>query len=206
MDWRQKLEIYESAEEWQSAVEHMNNVLSKHDEDAEAWVRMLYLLHNIALEHRPSIGTTFVERCEKQLLDLFNSSRDKFANNSEYLFFMGVIGRIAEWLFGEKEMDFALIMSQKAADLEPENMLYRWAILDPNKNKEECEFNVDLARQILDNSPEKKWLEQKGFPGRYVLDVQLKGSAGTVCLEGGIRDYESVIPYREKGKGTKIDH
>ena len=110
----------------------------------------------------------------------------KFKNNPDYLFFMGVIGHIAEYYWGEKNDDFATAMSLKAAELEPNNLLFEWAALSPISSQESCERKAYLAQFILKDSTERRWLESKGLPGKYILNTQVKGSSMLRCMPEGV--------------------
>ncbi len=197
MDWKQKLEMFEDKRDWKSAIEHMIKVLTDHSEDPEAWVRILYLLHNVLLEEDPEVAGLNEDELEKTLIKYFQKSRIKFSENPEYLFFMGVIGHIAEYYWGEKTDDFATAMSKKAVELEPNNTLYKWGALTSDYCKSECEQKKMLAKIILDDSSKKIWLQQKGFPGRYILNIHINGSAKITCLDNGMQYGESLILYRK---------
>ncbi len=176
MDWKQQLESYEKAGEWKDAVEYIERVLPLHSSDPEIWVRLLYLFHNIVLEERPA--NIDHDDLAKRLLVYFNKSQKEFANNPEYLFFIGVIMHIAEYYFGQDDLSVAEEMIKKACEMNPENRLFKWQRLVDIDTKESLTEAGRLAQDILDSdSPEKHWLQTKGFPGDYVLNVQLASSA-----------------------------
>jgi hypothetical protein len=186
MNWQHQFEDCERNRDWKNTTAFIDEILSEQAGNPEAWVRALYLLHNILLEEHPEKAGLDRKLLEMKLLTYFNDSRVRFTNNAEYLFFMGVIGRIAEWYWGEKNIDFAKAMSLKAHQLEPANKLFEWGALSPLRNKKDCERCVFLAKSILAGSLEKEWLESKGFPGRYILEIQLLGSAKMRCTDEGL--------------------
>lgn len=200
MSWKEQLESYESAGEWKSAVELMTKILPEHADDPEAWVRTIYLLWNIVLEEYPESVGLRSEDLMKQFLNCFDESYKRFADNAEYLFFMGIV-MVDGWYFGQSKDELALSLREKAAVLEPNNILYEWGALNPYRRKEDCERKTFLAKQIFSDSAERTWLEQKGFPGQYVLNVQLKGGTKIFCLDAGVEVYKSIIPYGAKGCG-----
>ena len=176
-------------------------MLRLNPDNAEAWVRALYFLHNLVLEVmgvQAVVGVDYYEACGR-LLDYFRQGNTKFSDNAEYLFFMGVIGHIAEYYWGEEDDTFAQNMSKKAFELEPANRLYEWSSLDVRRNKSECERKVFLSQAMLANSPEETWLQTKGFPGRYVLAQIEKYFSRFVCTDNGAISPVDKLPrkYRE---------
>jgi hypothetical protein len=160
-----KFEELESAERWKEAYEYLPEMLRSNPEDAEAWVRALYFLHNLVLEVmgvQAVVGVDYYEACGR-LLDYFRQANTKLSDNAEYLFFMGIIGHIAEYHWGEDDDTFADNMSKKAADLEPNNRLYAWGSLDLRRNKNECERKVYLAKDISAGLRKRPGFKPKGF-------------------------------------------
>ena len=186
MDWKVELSKYEAQFgyhleiDWSSPISIIKNTLSENN-SAEAYVRSIYFLHNVLVEERytESEGIYIQELLKKT----FNESREKFSNDSEYLFFIGKILHISEWYFGLEEDDkpkpeqLAIKMQKKASEIEPTNILYEWAYLFSVAREV---TSSQLAEQILSrNGNMVDWLTSKGFPGNYVLD-SIKWAASRV--------------------------
>jgi hypothetical protein len=188
-DTVRKFEEFETAGHWKEAYECLPEMLRANSENAEAWVRALYFLHNLVLEVMGVQDTgVFYDEAKDRLLDYFRQANAKFSDNAEYLFFMGIIGHVAEYYWGEDDDAFAWEMSRKAFKIETSNKLYEWGSLDVRQNKKDCERKVLLSQEMLANSSEKAWLQSKGFPGQYVLRVQ-KYDAQFICT-----DEEAINP------------
>lgn len=184
MNWKLQLEAHEANRQWRDAVVLMEQTIEQCPDDAEAWVRIIFLLHNILLEvhsrEYESQGLKHEELAAK-LLHYFNESSVRFKENPEFLFFVGMILPIAEWYFGQKSGDKTLAdeMRRKAETLEPTNRLYRWAADAVLPGEASMRHTVATSREILnEDGPEVAWLMTKGFPGQYVLDRRLKEFAG----------------------------
>jgi hypothetical protein len=170
MNWKEQLTELEHNKEYKSAINHIQNVIKGNPEDVEAYIRSIYLLHNILVEEDYSdLDHDFLASLLKSL---FDASYAKFSSNSEYLFFIGKILYIAEWYFGVDD-DFkateekqAFQMQKKAYEIERNNTLYEWAWRFSIGDK----FASTLAEQILTRDKTKlEWLKSKGFPGEYIL-------------------------------------
>ena len=167
MDWKQEFEALEQKGQWKDAVVFVRRVIEEHPEDAEPYVRALYLLLNLLLEEDYASHDLEHDSLAEMLKQYFDSSYGKFNNNAEYLFFIGYFMGLAEWYFGQETLDLGHEMLQKATKLEPDNLLYEWAY----------EFVLggqlagSLCERIISNSEQITWLESKGSPGKYIVNV-----------------------------------
>lgn len=96
----------------------------------------------------------------------------RFSNNSEYLFYMGIIISMGEWYFNVG-IEVAEAMKRKANLLEPDNELYQWIRYDDldmrekdNKNKVRI-----YAKRILGNEKITEELSSKGLLGQYITGM-----------------------------------
>ena len=177
MDWKEALDIAINKKDWKSATELVRKTIAVSPNDVEAYIRGIYLLHDILLEQDyPQLEK---ERLWNLLRQYFNEANSKFASNAEYLFFVGKILYIGEWFFGIDDdlkpvyEKTAFKMQKKASDIEPQNALFEWAYRFSLGD----ELAPYLAQQILTCDDEKlKWLASRRFPGEYILD-NLKYSA-----------------------------
>jgi len=169
-NWKEHLHVLVVEKKWEDAVRFLEERISKSPQNVEEYIQIIYLIHNILLEEEypESLYNVFSEK----LKYYFDASRDKFSDNSEYLFFIGKILHIAEWYFGLNDNKLAVEMQRKAAALKPDNILFEWAY------RVSCEGDVIhnyLASEILKDKNLKAWLSAQGFPGEYVLN-HLKAS------------------------------
>ena len=186
MNWKEQLTKIEKDfgfhkdMDWKPAIEMVKQLLAQYPDDVELNVRAIYMLHNILVEEEYPEGEW--EGMSELLQKWLHQSREKFADNAEYLFFLGIILQIAEWYFGLDDDELAYEFQEKAMNKEPVNLLYEWSYRR-SCSYERVENYIDyrfLAHQIIENEKDKiEWLKTKGFPGEYVLE----------CLEMGNEEY-----------------
>lgn len=169
MKWKE-LKILEENDDLDQAIEIFKSAIHHKPDSVSTWIEAIYVFHEILT------GTNYLvdkkSKLAKLFLETFQISSVKFAENPEYLFFLGKIMWIAPWYFGQDSEKLALSFQRKAMNMEPDNELYRWAyLLSCNKDEE-----TQLANQIVSNKSETiKWLKSKGYQGEYVLE-NLKAS------------------------------
>lgn len=172
MNWKAQFADYEKffgvhAEiDWKPAVAFAQKVIDNNPEDIEAYIRVIYLLHNILVEE--DYPETEHDHMANLLKQYFNKSYKKFSENAEYLFFIGKILHIAEWYFGLADNKLAVELQKKATEKEPGNLLYEWTY------RFSCPGDIEegyLAHQLITHEKDKiRWLKSKGYPGEYILE------------------------------------
>lgn len=166
MNREKKLKLFEKNKEWDNAIGLLKEMIADNPNDSWPYVQAIYLFHNILLEE------DYPEEKQGELASLLNEyfelSKNKFLDDSEYLFFMGKILHIAEWYFNLDDNQLAFEFQEKAMNKEPDNLLYQWAY------RLSCPGDVlegFLAHQLIEYKDEKvEWLKTKGFPGEYILE------------------------------------
>lgn len=162
---------YHKHYDWRPSLELIRTGISENPNDADLYVRVIYILHNILVEEE--YPAEMHERMAALLLEYFNTSYEKFQKNPEYSFFIGKILYISEWYFGLNDDikpisdRLAFKMQKYAAESEPNNILYKWAYLFSSGGTESSRYLVD---KILQDKQIVEWLRSKGFPGVYILD------------------------------------
>jgi tetratricopeptide (TPR) repeat protein len=168
MSWKQELERSEKNKEWLEAIRLLDDVIKESPDEVEPYVRVIYLVHNLLLEEDYESHGLNHDYLARLLLNYFQVSFDKFENNPEYLFFVGIILHIAEWYFGQDDAELALLLQKKAVQLEPKNTLYDFSYSFSISKKAKAE---ELAKQLTTDGSTLEWLKSKGFPGQYVLRI-----------------------------------
>lgn len=171
MSWEKQLSEIEShfghheKRDWKPAIELAKNLVEKYPNNVEVYIRVIYLIHNILVEE--NYPNDELGEMTRLLQRYFDKSYEIFSENAEYLFFIGGILHIAEWYFGLEDTNLAIAMQKKAMKKEPNNLLYEWAY---RRSCSEGEIVGYLANQLIEHEKEKiDWLNNKGFPGAYVL-------------------------------------
>ncbi len=178
MNWKEQLGKYEqcfgthSELDWNQAILLAQKIIENNPDDTEAYVRVIYALHNILVEE--DYPASEHDHIAEMLKQFFDESCQKFSENPEFLFFIGKILYISEWYFGldddpkALEDRLAFKMQKKAFAKEPENILYEWAYVF---SKDEKQRAFDLSKQLLyGNTGNLQWLKTKGFPGKYLIE------------------------------------
>jgi hypothetical protein len=147
----------------------MQDTIRKNDSNVDAYLSMNYLLMNLLVEEHydPNEHDYYAGLLKKYFIE----SYAKFFNKPEYLFFIGKIASISEWYF-DIELEEVQRMIKKAANLEPENILYQWSNysdldMRDSHNKEKI---ILYAKQALSEPKVKEELKSKGALGKYLWD------------------------------------
>jgi hypothetical protein len=170
MNWKEQLSKFERSKDWKSAIALMHNIVNKNGSNIDVYLSINYLLMNLLVEEHYELNDH--DYYAGLLKKYFIESYAKFSDNPEYLFFIGKIACMSEWYY-DIEIEEAYSMMKKAAELEPDNILYKWANysdLDMRdlRNKEKM---VQYAKQALSESTVKEELKSKGALGEYLLDA-----------------------------------
>ena len=179
MSWKEQLSEYEKNKEWREAIHLLEKIIEENDSKSEPFVRMIYLLHNLLVEEDYKSYGLNHDYLANLLLKYFQESFHKFENDAEYLFFIGIILHIAEWYFGQDDVQLAFQMQKKAMELEPQNTLFEFSY---NFSISNNSVAIRLATELLNNSTKLQWLESKGFPGQYVLGIVNAVEEGKVAF------------------------
>ena len=142
MSWKDDLLELKRQERWMDIIVSCEQQIQKDNNSADSYIQTIYLTHDILLEEYPTPQEE--QEAQRLLIHTFSDGQQRHWDNAEYLFFIGSLVPIAEWLFGLKESSKPLEkrigyeMVKKATLLDPHNLLYRWSyqdiieILNPN--------------------------------------------------------------------------
>jgi len=108
-----------------------------------------------------------------KIKDLFEEAKTKYFNESEFLFFSGMMIYIAEWYFGIKTLDDAKTMLNKAMQCEPNNIVYKWGYYCiPDQRPEiNTEIKFSISKQILESETLIQWIKNRGLLGDYLIGI-----------------------------------
>lgn len=133
MNWKKTLNELIKNENWEAALTFTRNAIAENSNDVELIIQGIYLCHTLLLE--VICDSLDLEKVESDLQKYFRLGNSKFFDYPEYLFFVGRLLFIGEWLFGVND-DFkpmeerlAFQMEKKAHQLEPNNVLYKWGYI-----------------------------------------------------------------------------
>ena len=168
MTWKKELDALEAAKRWDAAVDFLDKTIPLYPNDAELYVRAIYLLLNVLLEEDYSAFGLAHDDIAARLKKYFDISFERFQDNAEYVFFIGYFLSLAEWYFGQTDISLSHRMLKNAAELEPGNMLYEWAYRFVTGDGAGAK---SLCNQITRNVALMSWLESKGLPGEYLSAI-----------------------------------
>lgn len=147
----------------------MQETINQNRSSVDTYLSMNYLLMNLLVEEQfdPNEHDYYVGLLKKYFIE----SYAKFSNNPEYLFYIGQIACISEWYF-DIEIEEAQSMMKKASEIEPDNILYKWANciglgIRESRNREKM---ILYAKKALSESGVKRDLKSKGALGEYLWD------------------------------------
>lgn len=168
MSWKHELGRLERNKEWPGAIRLLDDVIKEGPDQVEPYVRVIYLIHNLLLEEDYESYGLNHDHLAGLLINYFQVAFDKFQDNAEYLFFVGIILHVAEWYFEQDNVELALLFQKKAVQMEPQNALFEFSYSFSTSNKARAEA---LAKQLSTDASTLDWLKSKGFPGQYVLGI-----------------------------------
>lgn len=167
MSWKESLFKFEQNKDWKSAINLLQETINQNNSCVDAYLSINYLLMNLLVEEQYNFNEHdyYAELLKKYFLESYT----KFSNNPEYLFYIGQIACISEWYFGIEIEEVQKIM-KKALELEPDNILYKWAEYSDLDMRKSCnkEKMIKYAKQTLSNSIVRKELKSKGALGKYL--------------------------------------
>ena len=130
------------------------------------YVDSIYYIHHVLLEYR--LPENIREELSKLLLFIFNESRAKFIENSDYLFFVGYILNIAEWYFDESDRKLAKKFTDRASQLDRDNKLFRFGALLADNRRVDAR---SLALEINEDPSIREFLLSSGYAGKQIIGL-----------------------------------
>ena len=134
MSWKDDLLELKRQERWMDIIVFCEQQIQKDNNSADSYIQTIYLTHDILLEENPT--PLEAQEAQRLLILTFLDGQQRHMDNAEYLFFVGSLIPVAEWLFGLKETNkepkeqLGCKMLYQATLIEPYNMLYKWSYMD----------------------------------------------------------------------------
>lgn len=175
MTWKKKLKMLEQNKKWNDAIKLMNDTIKETPDNIEIYIYFLFFFMNISFVDGIEKYAEYYSKCAKEC---FQQSYLKFQDVPEYLFFAGIAVIFGGWLFNI-DYEYARKMLDKAAELEPNNILYQWTTISDMQDSEKA---YAYARMILNNKQQyiKKCFKFKGKPKKQVLGLIVNWSKTTL--------------------------
>lgn len=176
MNWKTHLRKLELNKQWDQAIEFMQIIIEANPDDMYAYIYINFLLMNLLVEE--DYDESKYNYYAKLTKKYFDESYAKFSNNAEYLFCSGITAVMSEWYFGLNTDGYQKMLT-KAAELEPDNMLYKRSYyIHLNRNIDiqltEAKYYAHLILQ--DDSALTKQLRSYGALSEY-LYYRMRGWA-----------------------------
>ncbi|MDR0559364.1 MAG: hypothetical protein LBG92_04295 [Prevotellaceae bacterium] len=142
---------------------------NNHGKDLDDYLQIIFQILDFLVEEEYSKEehNFYIELLKKY----FSESYFKFANNPEFLFYIGFIASTGEWYFNIEWKEIESML-KKAACLEPDNLLYRWGYISiPDQRIEvNSEMKYLLSKRIIENDLLTSRIKKKGVLGEYLLE------------------------------------
>jgi len=200
MHWKEQLRILEEHDDFDVAIFFMEKVIEAHPHDVEAYLFMLFRLMDTMIEqacHFSNVSITPVseikiayynaqeERYHKLVKQYFDIAYEKLSQNAEFLFYGAKIASIScglsTWYLGI-DADFIINMMEKAALLNPDNIVYQWThyIKVGDKNPKDTKLLQYIQNIFEEGSTLRKLLKEKGSLGEYILELMQYWTRGVL--------------------------
>ncbi|MDM1406800.1 hypothetical protein [Myroides sp. DF42-4-2] len=170
MNWKTQLLRLEQSKDWKTAINLLEETIKQDSNSIEAYLSMNYLLMNLLVEEQ--YDSKEHDYYAELLKKYFIESYSKFFDEAEYLFYIGQIACMSEWYF-DIDIEKAHSMMKKASELEPNNILYKWAnYIDLDM----CELSnkkiiILYSKNALSVPAVIMDLESKGALGKYLFGL-----------------------------------
>ena len=119
MSWKKELDGLEARKQWPAAITFLRKALVLYPNDADLYIRAIYLLLNLLLEEDYTSFNLDHDDLAAMLKRCFDDSYKKFPGNPKYLFFVGYFSGLAEWYFGQDNSGLGQQMLKKAVESNP---------------------------------------------------------------------------------------
>lgn len=167
IDWKETITILEKKRDWRGAI----NLLQNSDNiTLDVHLRVMFLLVFYLAEGQYS--TDDYNYISINLREIYNKTKNKYIENSQFLFYTAIIMYIGEWYFGIDDIEFVNQMLKKASDMESNNMLYKWGYYSHIDQRLEIDtgLKLQLSEQLLFKEPTHiNLLKEMGLLGEYII-------------------------------------
>lgn len=167
MNWREELAYLRERKPWSEVLIFLEKTADENPDNVEVYVETIYFLLELLLEDSGINFEVEGDKIADILKAFFEKSYKRFSENAEFLFFIGYFMALAEWYFGQNDLQLSKQMQKKAIEIEPENILYEWSYKFSTNDRSAYE----LSKQLLSDSEKMKWLEMKGVAGEYISNA-----------------------------------
>lgn len=165
MAWQKELQALAESRQWRSVCSYALNSIQKNDADVDVVIEAIFLLFS-GLVYNDYGSEKEYRNKRKSLLELFSIANGKFNDNAKYLFFVGFFITLGEWAFGQDDFSLGREMLRKAADLQPDNLLYRWGYDVFTSSPAAVQLTEELSR----DGNTKELLLTMGLAGRFIWE------------------------------------
>lgn len=168
MQLKNELELIEKERNVYRALEYIKE---KRNQNLDSYLRVLFVLLDFLVDGQYTQDDhDFISIKIKQI---FNEAKFKYSNNSDFLFFMGIMIYITEWYFRINNIDKAKNILENTIKSNPDNILYKWGSLIAIDQRFEVNTKIKffLSKQILNDNSILERLKSKGLLGEYLLGI-----------------------------------
>ncbi|MES2863681.1 MAG: hypothetical protein V4666_06145 [Bacteroidota bacterium] len=165
---KKKIDLLEENLDWKGAVELFQS--SKVNE-IDGYLRLMFILVDYLCECQYSKED--YDNISNNLKEIYHQAKKQYSENSQFLFFSAIMIYIGEWYFGMDSLDEATDMLNRAMELSPDNIIYKWGYFSITDQRVEINTEMKhlLSRQILNDNLILDWLKNMGLLGEYVLGI-----------------------------------
>ncbi|MCM1501400.1 MAG: hypothetical protein NC115_01880 [Bacteroidales bacterium] len=161
MNWKEELQNYIGNEEWEKALSMMPDVLVRDNYSIDAYLNYFFIFEEIVTCPSIDFSDSLIDWVKRLMLPLHEDSLDRYSDNAEYLFWHGFMMIRCNWICYPDDLESEQML-RKAHEMEPENKLYAWAVLD-GIERQKCEMeivnNEDIMNCIISKGPVGVYLE-----------------------------------------------
>ncbi len=159
------LKRYLSQNDWAGAIDYLIGEEKKCPKDLDVSLNLIYCFGIFLTEMDPS--QELRDDYTKQSTSLFARAYETFKFNPEFLFYAGWMMFIGEWNYGV-DTDFLESMINRAHELAPDSILYKWATCQRGPDEKVREYRCLLMDYCKENGD--SFIVKHGPIGEYLLE------------------------------------
>lgn len=168
MRFENELELIEREKNVNQAIDFLND---KERQNLDYYLRILFVLLDFLVEEQYTEEQ--YEFYSKKINEIFFQTKLEYFDNEEFLFFMGIMICMGDYIFGFDSFDEGTTMLEVAMKAKPDNPVFKWGayVITDQRIDINTELKHHLSMQVLNNSQMVDWLQTKGLLGKYVLGM-----------------------------------
>ena len=150
---------------WQQLKELLEEKLAGNEGDNFYFIEGLFLIQQSLLNDASLLRHEF-DQLHTLLKSVFERSYERFRDDPSYLFFVGYFITLCDWCFGQNGFSLSYAMLERATNLDPENLLFRWGYAFSTGQADARKLSAEIAQ----SNSVRDFLISRGSAGEFIAE------------------------------------